>query len=138
MMSELNADDDFDAMAEINMTPLVDVMLVLLIIFMVTLPAMMHAIKIDLPRAGHQPNREPAKPVTVTIDAVGKIYWDGENVDQTRLNTLIRRAVELKPVPELHLRADRKAAYERVAQVLAAAQNGGLKRIGFITDRESP
>lgn len=133
-MSEFNADDDLNAMAEINMTPLVDIMLVLLIIFMITLPAMTHAVKIDLPRAGDQPSREVAKPVTVTIDAEGRIYWDGENVDQAGLDSRIRMSAHLNPVPELHLRADRKAAYEQVAKVLAAAQSGGLKKIGFITD----
>ena len=137
-MSEFKADDDLNAMAEINMTPLVDVMLVLLIIFMITLPAMTHAVKIDLPRAGQQAAREVAKPVTVTVDVEGKIYWDGTNVEQAQLDSRIRMAAQLVPVPELHLRADRKAAYEQVAKVLAAAQSGGLKKIGFITDRKAP
>lgn len=138
MMTELNANDDLSAMAEINMTPLVDVMLVLLIIFMITLPAMTHAVKIDLPRASHQPNRDVIKPVTVTIDANGKTYWDGTLVDHSQLDTRIRIAARLQPVPELHLRADRKTSYERVAGVLAAAARGGLKKIGFITDRKAP
>lgn len=137
-MSEFNAGDDLNAMAEINMTPLVDVMLVLLIIFMITLPAMTHAVKIDLPRAGRQAAREVAKPITVTVDTEGKIYWDAVYVDHAQLISRIREAAQRKPLPELHLRADRKVAYEQVAKVLAAAQSGGLKKIGFITDPTAP
>jgi biopolymer transport protein ExbD len=128
-------DDDDDAvMSEINMTPLVDVMLVLLIIFIITIPVINHAVKIDLPRASNQANDTKPQNINVSIDADGKVYWNQAEVDETTLQTNIAEAAKHEPQPELHLRADREVRYERVAQVMAAAQQGGLGKIGFITE----
>jgi biopolymer transport protein ExbD len=128
-------DDDDDAvMSEINMTPLVDVMLVLLIIFIITIPVINHAVKIDLPRASNQPNDTKPQNINVSIDADGKVYWNQAEVDETTLQTNIAEAAKHEPQPELHLRADREVRYERVAEVMAAAQQGGLGKIGFITE----
>lgn len=129
----LDGDDD-EVMSEINMTPLVDVMLVLLIIFIITIPVINHAVKIDLPRATNQPNDAKPQSINVSVDAQGKVFWNQEQVDQTELEQRIASAAQMQPQPELHLRADRDVRYERVAEVMAAAQHGGLGKIGFITE----
>jgi biopolymer transport protein ExbD len=132
-MSPFAGDDDDGLMNEINMTPLVDVMLVLLIVFMVTIPVIRHAVKIDLPHASSQ--KEDTKPaqVTVSIDADGDVLWDNSKVDDAALAQKIAQAAQASPQPELHLDADRKVPYEKVAQVMSAAQAGGLTKIGFVT-----
>jgi biopolymer transport protein ExbD len=132
-MSPFAGDDDDGLMNEINMTPLVDVMLVLLIVFMVTIPVIRHAVKIDLPHASSQ--KEDTKPaqVTVSIDADGNVLWNDKKVDEAALSTKIAEAAQANPQPELHLDADRKVPYEKVAQVMSAAQAGGLTKIGFVT-----
>uniref|UniRef100_E1TCZ7 Biopolymer transport protein ExbD/TolR n=1 Tax=Burkholderia sp. (strain CCGE1003) TaxID=640512 RepID=E1TCZ7_BURSG len=132
-MSPFAGDDDDGLMNEINMTPLVDVMLVLLIVFMVTIPVIRHAVKIDLPHASSQ--KEDTKPaqVSVAVDADGNVLWNDKKVDEAQLSAKIAEAAAANPQPELHLDADRKVPYEKVAQVMSAAQAGGLTKIGFVT-----
>ncbi|WP_338925401.1 biopolymer transporter ExbD [Mycetohabitans endofungorum] len=127
-------DADDGLMNEINMTPLVDVMLVLLIIFIVTIPAIQHAVKLDLPHASSQ--RQDVRPahVTVSVNADGTVFWDNVKVSDAELQRKIAAAAQANPQPELHLRADRKVAYERVADVMSYAQSGGLTKIGFVTE----
>ncbi|WP_250472046.1 biopolymer transporter ExbD [Caballeronia sp. GAFFF1] len=132
-MSPFAGDEDDGMMSEINMTPLVDVMLVLLIIFLVTIPAMHHAVKIDLPHASSQPQDEKPAHVEVAIQADGTILWNDQKIDDAALDARIAQASKEAPQPELHLRADRKVSYERVADVMSAAQAGGLSKIGFVT-----
>ena len=132
MGSLSDSDDDFNP--EINTTPLVDVMLVLLIIFIMTIPVMNHAIKIDLPRASDQPDVVKPQNIDLSIDAQGKIYWNTEVIDMNQLNLRIAAEAKKQPQPELHLRAERTTQYEKVAQVMAAAQTGGLSKIGFVTE----
>jgi biopolymer transport protein ExbD len=129
----LDGDDD-EVMSEINMTPLVDVMLVLLIIFIITIPVINHAVTIDLPRATNQPNDTKPQNINVSVDAQGKVFWNQQEVDEAALEQRIAEAAQQEPQPELHLRADREVRYERVAEVMAAAQHGGLGKIGFITE----
>ncbi|GGD54021.1 MULTISPECIES: biopolymer transporter ExbD [Caballeronia] len=133
-MSPFASEEDDGMMSEINMTPLVDVMLVLLIIFLVTIPAMHHAVKIDLPHASSQPQDEKPSHVNVAIQADGTILWDDQKIDDATLNARIAQAAQQTPQPEIHLRADRKVAYERVADLMSAAQAGGLTKIGFVTE----
>jgi biopolymer transport protein ExbD len=135
MGSLSDSDDDFNP--EINTTPLVDVMLVLLIIFIMTIPVMNHAVKIDLPRAANQPDQTKPENINLSIDADGKLFWNDEVVDRNELNARIAVAAQKQPQPELHLRAARTVQYEKVAQVMAAAQSGGLGKIGFVTDPEA-
>ncbi|WP_019450023.1 biopolymer transporter ExbD [Cupriavidus sp. BIS7] len=127
-------EDDDKVMSEINMTPLVDVMLVLLIIFIITIPVIHHAVKINLPHATSRPNDTKPRNVNVSIDAQGRVYWNQQQVDDATLDRRIAEASQLRPQPELHLRADRDVRYERVARVMDAAQHAGLDRIGFITE----
>ena len=133
-MSPFSDDDDQGLMNEINMTPLVDVMLVLLIIFLVTIPALQHAVRIDLPHASSQPEAVKPAHVDVAVQADGTVLWDGQPVTDDGLRARIAQAAIATPQPELHLRADRKVPYERVAIVMSAAQRGGLTKMGFVTD----
>jgi biopolymer transport protein ExbD len=132
-MSPFSDDDEQGLMNEINMTPLVDVMLVLLIIFLVTIPALQHAVKIDLPRASSQPEVVKPSHVDLAVQADGSLLWDGQPVSDDGLRARIAEAAHATPQPELHVRADRKVAYERVADVMSAAQAGGLTKMGFVT-----
>ena len=119
--------------AEINMTPLVDVMLVLLIIFMITAPLMTHSVKVELPRAASTP--APDKPLTlqVSIDADNRVFVDSEAVDRDNLESRLREAVARDVNVEMHLKADRSTRYEIVADAMSAARRAGLSRIGFVT-----
>lgn len=135
MGSLSESDDDFNP--EINTTPLVDVMLVLLIIFIITIPVMNHSVKIELPQASNQPNETKPEHINLAIDAEGKMFWNTEIIDMTQLDARIAAAALSKPQPELHLRVERTTQYEKVAQVMAAAQTGGLNKIGFITDPQA-
>ncbi len=135
MGSLSDSDDDFNP--EINTTPLVDVMLVLLIIFIMTIPVMNHAVKIDLPRATNQPDQTKPENINLSIDADGKLFWNEEAVDRNALAARIAAAAQKQPQPELHLRAARTVQYEKVAQVMAAAQSGGLGKIGFVTEPDA-
>ena len=133
-MGPLEGDSEEGLMNEINMTPLVDVMLVLLIIFLVTIPVMNNAVKVDLPQASTQPLDQKPAFVDVSIQADGTIVWDKTPVDDSALATQVETAAKQEPQPEVHLRADKDVRYERVAQFMAAAENGGLTKIGFVTD----
>jgi len=135
MGSLSDGEDDFNP--EINTTPLVDVMLVLLIIFIITVPVMNHSVKLDLPRATSQPNQTKPENINLSIDAQGKVYWNNEVVDENVLKARIADAAQKEPQPELHLHAERTTQYEKIAQVMAAAQSGGLGKIGFITDPQN-
>lgn len=135
MGSLSDSDDDFNP--EINTTPLVDVMLVLLIIFIITIPVMNHAVKIDLPRATNQPDETKPHNINLSIDAAGKVFWNNALIDNNQLSLRIAEAAKKQPQPELHLRAERTTQYEKVAQVMAAAQSGGLSKIGFVTDPQA-
>ncbi len=131
-------DDSDEVMSEINMTPLVDVMLVLLIIFMITIPVMKHAVPVDLPKASSTP--QDAKPQTIhlSVDAAGAYHWNDEAISDATLARRLSTASARQPQPELHLKADRAVRYERVAQALALAQRAGLRRVGFVTDPTTP
>jgi biopolymer transport protein ExbD len=134
MGSLSDADDDFNP--EINTTPLVDVMLVLLIIFIITIPVINQSVKIDLPRTSSQAQDLNPENINLDIDAQGQIYWNREAIDASQLEIRIATAAQKTPQPELHLRAERTTQYEKVAQVMAAAQTGGLSKIGFVTEPE--
>lgn len=121
-------------MSEINMIPLIDVMLVLLVIFIVTAPLLTHAVKIDLPKASSHPNITQPENIHVAIRVTGDIFWNGEPATQQELALRFVENARRSPQPEVHIRADGAAAYEHVARVLSAASKAGLVRIGFVTD----
>jgi len=136
-------------MAEINMTPLIDVMLVLLVIFIITAPLFTHAIRLDLPKVAAAPARETPQTISLSIDAAGKLYWNGNLITLEQMRSRFAQAAKAaeaneavqggdtsKPAgqPEIHLHAERNTRYEVIAQVMGAAQQAGLERIGFVTD----
>jgi len=119
--------------AEINMVPLIDVMLVLLIIFMITAPLMTHSVKVDLPRASSTPTPEKPMTLQVSITADNKVHIGSEAVDPATLEGRFREAVAQDANVELHLKADRDSRYEAVAETMSAARRAGLSKIGFVT-----
>ena len=121
-------------MAEINMIPLIDVMLVLLVIFIITAPLFTHSVKIDLPKASSNPNLTKPDNIQLAVQADGSIFWNGEHVELATMTARMTDAAKLKPQPELHIRADAATQYQKVATVMSAAARAGLTRIGFITD----
>jgi biopolymer transport protein ExbD len=131
-------DEMDDVMNEINMTPLVDVMLVLLIIFMITVPVMKHSVEIDLPRASSQPQDAKPQTVRLSVDAEGRYWWNESVVRDEDLPRMLQAEAARQPQPELHIRGDKNVRYERVAQAMAAAQQAGLRKIGFITEPKGP
>ncbi|PRC93623.1 ExbD/TolR family protein [Solimicrobium silvestre] len=133
-MGSLSDSDEDDFNPEINTTPLVDVMLVLLIIFIITIPVLNHNIKIDLPHASSKVDKVKPENIQLAIDADGQLFWDKELLDQSELQARIASAALKEPQPELHLRAERLTPYEKIAQVMSAAQSGGLTKIGFVTE----
>lgn len=120
-------------MSEINTTPLVDVMLVLLVIFMITAPLITHAVHIDLPQASATPLQEKREAVRLALNADGDLYWNDRLIGEEEFERRLSETAQLQPQPELHLRADRTTRYERLAEVMAAAQNAGIAHIGFVT-----
>ena len=127
-------DEPDEVMNEINMTPLVDVMLVLLIIFIITVPVMKHAVNVDLPRATNRAVDPKPQTVRLIVDAQGTYYWNDVKVADASLFALLAAEGAKNPQPDLHIRGDKEVRYERVAQAMAAAQRAGIRKIGFITE----
>jgi len=129
---------DDGAMCDINTTPLIDVMLVLLIMFIITIPVMTHAVKLDMPRPTDAPP-PPVRPevVDIEIDFDGTVVWNGSTVaNMDQLESYFRTESQKDPQPELHMRPDKRARYGVVAQVLASAQRNRMKKIGFVNVSE--
>ncbi len=120
-------------MSEINMVPLIDVMLVLLIVFMITAPLLTHGVKIDLPAASSVPNVEKPETVALAMDAEGRLFWNDQPIADGELAARLAEAAAATPQPELHLRADRETRYQRIAEVMSAAREAGVQKMGFIT-----
>ena len=134
-MSFLPAHDDDEVMTEINMTPLIDVMLVLLIVFILAVPAIHSAVPLTLPRASSAAPQQPAEPVRLDIDAQGRTYWNGKAVDEDALKVQAQQAATLDPQPVVRLSGDRAVAYERVLQTLSTLQGSGLTKVNFIAQK---
>lgn len=124
--------DDQVAMSEINVTPLVDVMLVLLVVFIVTAPLLVQAVKVDLPKTAAVPPFAQTRALQITIDATGAIHVDGHPTDLTELAQALQRMVEAD-IPDVQLHADERVPYGRVAQVMAVAHRAGTSRLSFVT-----
>jgi len=125
-------------MSDINMVPLIDVMLVLLVIFIVTAPLLTQAVKLDLPKANSQVNDLRPQKIDIAVDAAGLLYWNGEAVSRVELQQRLAAAATQPVLPELHLRADQNVAYRFVAQTVADASMAGLGRIAFVSELERP
>jgi biopolymer transport protein ExbD len=131
-------EDGEDVMSEINMTPLVDVMLVLLIIFIITVPVLTHSVKLDLPRAQNEINVVRPNAVMLSVTTDGAIHWNAAPVDERELGTRLEEAAHQQPQPEIHLRGDRKAAYQSVIKAMAAVQRAGILKLAFVTEPADP
>lgn len=129
-----NSEAHTQPMSEINTTPLVDVMLVLLVIFIITAPLLTHAVKIDLPQATSQTLPEEPEVINLAIDGAGKTYWNDAPLLQGELKQKLLQAADIKPQPELQIRADKETKYQVLAEVMADAQNAGITKLGFISE----
>lgn len=127
-----------EVMNEINMTPLVDVMLVLLIIFIITVPVMKDAVNIDLPRASNEPELIKPETISLSITADGQYHWNREAVSDEELGERLQLEGRKENQADLHIRGDKDVRYERVAQAMAVAQTSGVRKIGFVTDPVQP
>lgn len=127
-------DDDTDVMSEINMTPLVDVMLVLLIIFIITVPVLTHSVKVDLPRADNTPNELKPETVNLSVNADGFIYWNENQVTMEDLELRLATEASKQPQSEVHIRGDKAVSYEHVIKTMAAVQRAGILKLGFVTE----
>ncbi len=121
-------------MAEINMIPLIDVMLVLLVIFIIAAPLMTHAVNVELPKASSQPETTPPEAVHLSVDKAGQVYWNDEAVDASTLRERMAAAAGQPVPPELRIRADGQVAYRHVARLMSAAAQANLVKIGFVTE----
>jgi biopolymer transport protein ExbD len=121
-------------MAEINMVPLIDVVLVLLVIFIVTAPLLTNAVKLDLPKATSTADIQKPEKVEFAIDASGSLFWNGERISREDAVTRFTEAGAKRPQPEIYLRADQGVAYRYVAEMLADASKAGLSKIAFVSE----
>src|SRR5882757_2399589 len=127
--------EEQSVMANINTTPLVDVMLVLLIIFLITIPVINKSVPVQLPKAVNIPTQTKPENITVAVDKDGNIYWNDRRMpNNNELLSHIKEAAVIKPQPEVHIRADKESKFEAVGRVLYAIQRGGIVKVGFLTE----
>ena len=128
-------EEEDKSISEINVTPLVDVMLVLLIIFLITIPVITQSVKVDLPKAANIPTQTKPENINIAVDPQGNVFWNTALVpNQEALLERIKQVAVMDPQPEIHLRGDRGTAYEHIGRVMVACQRGGIMKVGFITE----
>jgi biopolymer transport protein ExbD len=137
MAMSVGGGGDDEPMMDINTTPLIDVMLVLLIMFIITLPVMTHAVKLDMPQSRNQPPPDVViEPIQLEVDWDGTVIWNGTPVQLDALEGYFRVEAAKNPQPEVHVRPNRRAPYDTVAKVLALAQRNNMQRIGFVGNEQ--
>ena len=136
MSMSIGGGGEDEPMMEMNMTPLIDVLLVLLVMFIITIPVMTHAVKLDMPRPTNAPKLSDPVVINLEIDFDGTVLWNGSPVTVDSLDGYFRREAANDPQPELHIRPNKRASYDVVARVLAAAQRNGLLKIGFVGNEQ--
>jgi biopolymer transport protein ExbD len=135
MAMNVGGGEEGGAIASINTTPLVDVMLVMLIIFLITIPVITKTVKVNLPRAYNIPTQTKPENITIAVDKNGTVYWNDKAVnDRNQLLGLIEGAAVRKPQPEIHIRGDQDTRYEAIGRVMYAIQRGGIVKVGFLTE----
>lgn len=127
-------EDDKGAMSEINMTPLVDVMLVLLIIFIIAVPVITQSVKVDLPRTNDTPVDMKPDTINLTVTKDGQIHWNENSISAEELDKRLAVEANKQPQPEVHVRGDRKVEYEHVLKVMSAVQRAGILKLGFVSE----
>jgi biopolymer transport protein ExbD len=134
-MSVPGSDSEESVMSEINTTPLVDVMLVMLIIFLITIPVITKTVPVELPKAANIPTQTKPENITVAVNTAGDIFWNGASVaDSTQMLNLVVAAARQVPQPEVHIRADLNTRYEAIGRVIFMIQRGGISKVGFLTE----
>jgi biopolymer transport protein ExbD len=134
-VSGAGMEDEDKSISEINVTPLVDVMLVLLIIFLITIPVITQSVKVDLPKAANIPTQTKPENINIAVDPEGNVFWNTALVpSQEALLERIKQIAVLDPQPEIHVRGDRATAYEHIGRVIVICQRGGIQKVGFITE----
>jgi biopolymer transport protein ExbD len=137
MSMNVGGGEEDGPMMEMNMTPLIDVLLVLLVMFIITIPVMTHAVKLDMPRAANAPSQVQPVVINLEIDFDGTILWNGTPVqDFDTLDAYFRREAAMEPQPELHIRPSKRVDYDVVARVLASAQRNRMMKIGFVGNEQ--
>jgi biopolymer transport protein ExbD len=130
-----SADDDDEVMSNINTTPLVDVMLVLLIIFLITIPVVTHTVPLELPKEHNVPTQTKPENVLISVNRDGDVYWGQEYIgDNEKLVDRLKKVAVMDPQPEVHIRGDLEARYEAIGRVVFDVQRAGIRKIGFITE----
>ena len=134
-VGQSDAEAEQEVMSAINTTPLVDVMLVLLIIFLITIPVVIQQVPMDLPKERNQPNQTKPENIVIAVNKDGDVYWNMEPVpNNAALFEKLKKIAVVQPQPEVHIRADEKARYEFVGKVVATCQRASILKIGFITE----
>lgn len=136
MSMSIGGGGEDEPMMEMNMTPLIDVLLVLLVMFIITIPVMTHAVKLDMPRPTNAPKLSEPVVINLEIDFDGTVLWNGSEVTIDQLDGFFRREAANDPQPELHIRPNKRASYDVVARVLASAQRNKLLKIGFVGNEQ--
>jgi biopolymer transport protein ExbD len=135
MSMSVGSDQDDKPMSEINTTPLVDVMLVLLIIFLITVPVITQSVKVELPKAANIPTQTKPENINIAVDKDGNVYWNTSLVPtQDALLDRLKSVAVLDPQPEIHVRGDKHTQYESIGRVMVLCQRSGIMKVGFITE----
>jgi biopolymer transport protein ExbD len=129
-----NAEGDDELVADINTTPLVDVMLVLLIIFLITIPVVIQSIPVELPQERNLPTQTKPENIVIAVDKDGGVFWNNQAVEERVLLARLKEIAVRQPQPEVHIRGDKDGRYEFVGRVVFACQRAGILKIGFITE----
>jgi biopolymer transport protein ExbD len=134
-MSVSSGDDDSQLNSAINTTPLVDIMLVVLIIFLITVPVVVHTIPVELPKASNVPTQTKPENIVIAVDKDGDLFWNSLRLaDNAALLLKLKEVAVLNPQPEIHIRGDLNARYENVGKVVIACQRASIRKVGFITE----
>jgi len=128
--------DNAELNSTINTTPLVDVMLVLLIVFLIAVPVVLKTVKVELPNVSNIPTQSKPENIVISVDSDGETYWNNTVVTKDELLANLRAKAPIKPQPEVHIRGDKNSRYEPVGRVVAYCQKAGIVRVGFITAPE--
>jgi biopolymer transport protein ExbD len=129
------AEDEERTMSEINTTPLVDVMLVLLIVFMITIPVITHTVPVELPKVRNEALKTAPENINLSVNRDGQVFWNQSLIpDSTQLLERLKGIAVIKPQPEVHVRADKETRYEHVGRVILTVQRAGIQKVGFITE----
>ncbi|MFC3912777.1 ExbD/TolR family protein [Pseudaeromonas sharmana] len=131
---KFSAEDNFQPSAEINMIPMIDVMLVLLIVFMITAPLMTHSVQLELPQASSTINKTDEKDISLAIDAEGHVYWNGQKISNAQLSEKLQQTAQIANQPQLQIQADKHLNYGRLVEIISEASRLGVHKLAFVSD----